>query len=548
MNGSTGYELSVIVPTHNRRELLRRCLDSLAAQTAAADSFEVIVAADGSNDATAEMVESLRVPFALRVLRLEQAGKSAAVNAAIEVALGSACLFLDDDVIASPQLVAEHLAAHREEPRTIGIGALAQQPPDARDWYARAYAVAWNARYEELAGKRVDWTDCYGGNISAPRQALVEIGGLSTDLEAVEDLDLGLRLVGAGCVPRYLPRASGVHDDQKLRGRMLSDNERFGTFCAQYAQQRPQTKAKLLGWFMRTTPREILLRRLLLALRLPPRLLAAAGGALPGQGRRQVWFGFVSRYTFWLGVRRGMDRARWRSTAGGVPVLMYHGFTDSDERDRYLMPKRSFARQMRLLALLRYRPIPIEELASSLRESRPLPRRAVVITIDDGYRDNLEIALPILRRRGFAAIVFLVSAKLGGMSDWSARGASAWRQLLSAEEVLRMQAEGMRFGAHTRTHQRLPETPPEEIDGEIGGSRTDLEALLGGPVDAFAYPYGGFDPPAAAAVERAGFSVACTVEPHLVGAGSDPMEIPRIEVHGSDSTLRFLRKLWLGGE
>ncbi len=539
-------ELSVLIASHNRRDLLRRCLDSLAAQAAVPGEFEVIVAADGATDGTVEMAESYTAPFQLRVLRLEKGGKSAAVNAAIEAAAGSACLFLDDDVIASPRLVAEHLAAHREDPRSVGIGALTQQPPDARDWFARAYAVSWDKRYRELEDRRPDWTDCYGGNLSAPRASLLEIGGVVTDLEAVEDLDLGFRLVAAGCVPRYLPRAHGVHDDQKLRGRMLADTERFGTFCAAYTERLPATRAKLLGWFLQTTPREILLRRALLALRASPRLLAAAGAAIPGKGRRQVWFGFVSRYTFWRGVRLGMTRARWRQTTGGTPVLMYHGFSDSGERDRYLMPARSFARQMRLLALLRYRVIALEQLAEALRQGVAPPRRAVVITIDDGYRDNLEIAQPILRRHGFPAIVFLVTAMLGAKSEWSKRGASAWRPLLSAEQVKAMRAEGMRFGGHTRTHSRLPETGSDQIDAEVGGCREDLERLLGEPIESFAYPYGGYDERAAAAVERAGFGVACTVEPQLAGPGSEPMEIPRIEVRGADSALTFLRKLWLG--
>jgi glycosyltransferase involved in cell wall biosynthesis len=539
-------ELSVLIASHNRCELLRRCLDSLAAQSVAQGEFEVIVAADGSTDGTIEMVEAYEAPFELRVLRLDKGGKATAVNAAIEAAEGSVCLFLDDDVIASPQLVAEHLAAHREDPRSVGIGALTQQPPDARDWFARAYAVSWDERYRELEGKQPGWTDCYGGNLSAPRRELLEIGGVATDLEAVEDLDLGFRLVAAGCRPRYLPRAHGVHDDQKLRGRMLADTERFGTFCAAYVERLPVTRAKLLGWFLRTTPREILLRRALLALRTSPRLLAAAGAAIPGRDRRQVWFGFVSRYTFWRGVRLGMDRKRWRQTTGGTPVLMYHGFSDSGERDRYLMPKRSFVRQMRLLALLRYRVIPLEELAEALRQNLPPPRRAVVITIDDGYRDNLEIAEPILRRHGFPAIVFLVTALLGGESEWSKRGAAAWRPLLSAEQVKAMRAEGVRFGGHTRTHARLPETVAERIDGEVGGCREDLEELLGEPISSFAYPYGARDERAAAAVERAGFEAACTVEPELAGPGSEPMEIPRIEVQGGDSTLTFLRKLWLG--
>ncbi len=539
--------LSVVIASHNRRELLRRCLDSLAVQAGPCGDFEVIVAVDGSTDATIEMLEEYEAPFPLRVLQLQQGGKSAAVNVSIDAAESDVCLFLDDDVIASPQLVSEHLAAHRNDPRTIGIGALTQQPPSAGDWFARAYAVDWDERYAKLEGRQADWIDCYGGNLSAPRATLREIGGVATELEAVEDLDLGFRLVEAGCVPRYLPRAHGVHDDQKLRERMLADTERFGTFCAAYVERRPSTRAKLLGWFLQTTPREIFLRRLLLALRTPPRLLAAAGAGIPGKGRRQLWFGFVSRYTFWRGVRLGMDRGRWRSTTGGVPVLMYHGFSEGDERDRYLMPKRSFARQMRLLAALRYRVIPFDELGSALRHGKPPPRRAVVITIDDGYRDNLEIAQPILRRRGFPAIVFLVSGMLGGKSEWSKRGASAWRPLLTAEQVKAMRAEGMRFGGHTRTHSRLPETADERIDAEVRGCREDLEGLLGEPVEAFAYPYGGHDERAAAAVERAGFAAACTVEPQLAGTGSDPMEIPRIEVRGSDSTLTFLRKLWIGG-
>src|SRR6266550_3444939 len=97
--------LSVIVASRNRRDLLRRCLDSLCRQTCDPASYEVIVADDGSTDGTAETVERLRTPFALRLLRLEQAGQAAAQNAAIEASEGEICLILDDDVIASPELV-----------------------------------------------------------------------------------------------------------------------------------------------------------------------------------------------------------------------------------------------------------------------------------------------------------------------------------------------------------------------------------------------------------------------------------------------------------
>jgi peptidoglycan/xylan/chitin deacetylase (PgdA/CDA1 family) len=213
------------------------------------------------------------------------------------------------------------------------------------------------------------------------------------------------------------------------------------------------------------------------------------------------------------------------------------------------MPSRSFARQMRLLALLRYRVVDFEEIGTALREGRPLPRRSVAITIDDGYADNLEVAHPVLRRHGFSATLFLVSSKLGGKADWSSReSATDGRPLLSRDEALRLREEGHRIGAHTRTHRSLPTLAEDEAEAEIGGSRTDLEESLGAPVPTFAYPYGEHDEAAVEATARASFLAACTTVPRHARAGDDPLRIPRIEVRGSDTTRRFLRKLWLGGE
>src|SRR6185503_18201935 len=128
-------QLSIVIASHNRRELLRRCLGSLCAQSADPATFEVIVADDGSGDGTAAMVAGFEAPFALRCLRLEKGGKSAATNAAISAARGHACLFLDDDIVAEPELVAGHLEAH-EGGAVLGIGAIVELPPRARDWYA----------------------------------------------------------------------------------------------------------------------------------------------------------------------------------------------------------------------------------------------------------------------------------------------------------------------------------------------------------------------------------------------------------------------------
>jgi glycosyltransferase involved in cell wall biosynthesis/peptidoglycan/xylan/chitin deacetylase (PgdA/CDA1 family) len=545
VSAAPGVELSVLIATHNRRERLRRCLDALASQTQDPATFEVLVADDGSGDGSAEMVESLEMPYALRVLRLGKGGKSAALNAAIAADPAPVCLFIDDDVVASPELVAGHLAAHRENPKALGIAPLTQPPASSRDWFPHAHASAWNKRYAELAGKRLDWTDCYGGNFSAPLGALREVGGFATDIEAIEDIELGYRLCAAGCVPRHLPAAGAMHEDEKPRARLIADVERYGAFCAEFAERRPDARPKLLGWFLDPTPRDVMLRRALLVLRVPPGLLASLGTLIPGAGRKQVWFGVVNRYVFWRGVRSAMSRKRWQQTTLGVPVLMYHAFSEGEEGDRYVISRRRFARQLRLLRALRYRVLGFEELARVLRKGEAPPPRSVVLTIDDGYADNLEIALPLLARHRAPATLFLVSQRLGGWNEWTTRGAVAKRPLLSIEEVERIRGKWVAIGAHTRTHPPLTEIEPERLEAEIGGSGEDLELQLGEPVQTFAYPYGKFDPEVVAAT--AGYTGACTVESRLARLGDNPLEIPRLEIRGSDTLPTFLRKLWFGG-
>jgi glycosyltransferase involved in cell wall biosynthesis len=548
LSAAPGIELSVVIASHNRREMLRHCLDSLAAQTADPATFEVIVADDGSADGTAELVEGLTMPFALRLLRLAKGGKSAALNAAIAAGPAPVCLFIDDDIVASPELVAGHLAAHREDPKTLGIGPLTQPPATARDWFPHAHAAAWNERYAELAGRQLDWSECYGGNFSAPREALLNVGGFATDIAAIEDIELGYRLCAAGCVPRYLPAAGGIHEDEKPRAKLIADIERYGAFCAEFAERRADARPKLLGWFLEPSPRDVILRRALLALRVPPSLLASLGTPIPGLGRKQLWFGFVNRYTFWRGVRAAMPRKRWQQTTRGVPVLMYHAFSEGEEGDRYVISRRAFDRQLRLLRALRYRVLDFAELTRMLGAGEPPPPRSVVLTIDDGYADNLTVALPLLTRHHTPATIFLVSQRLGGVNDWTPEGAVAKRPLLSAEQARQLAAAPeVSIGAHTRTHPAVTTLDGEQLATEIGDSRQDLEALLGEPVPTFAYPYGKFGPDSVAAASAAGYDAACTVESRLARLGDDPLQIPRLEIRGSDSLPTFLRKLWFGG-
>jgi glycosyltransferase involved in cell wall biosynthesis len=309
-------ELSVLIATRDRRDLLRRCLDSLGNQTQDPAGFEVIVADDGSGDGSAAMAEGLATPYRLRVLRLQGGGQARAQNAAIELAEGEACLFLDDDVTASPELIAEHVKAHRDDALTVGIGSLRQQPPEKPDWYARMFAETWNAHYGKFENEEPQWFDCYGANISAPRAKLEEVGGVATEFDVGFDLELGYRLEEVGCSFKYLPRANGTHDDQKRGRQMLLDARRQGVSHVRLAQRHPEMASWLLDWTGPAGPLELTVRRVLIGLRVPSSLLVRLGPLAPGTELQERTFSAIKRLAFWQGARGSLGRNEWRKIAG----------------------------------------------------------------------------------------------------------------------------------------------------------------------------------------------------------------------------------------
>ena len=500
----TAPRVSVVLHGDADPEALRRCLASLGGQEAEPGSYEVLPPGSGTG-----------------------------------AARGRVLLFLAADAVAGPRLVAEHGRAHEGGGRRLAIGRLTLTA--AGDWATEAFAGLWNERQDRLAAGGAGWADCDGANFSVPAEALREAGA-----GAAPGAELAYRLHEAGCVPLFLDAAQATREERRRGPELLRAERRRAAESLRLAAAAPRSRAGLLHWFHRPTPREVCLRRLLLALRVPPRALAAAGRLLPGAGPRQLWFGFLARLAFWSAVRRALPRREWLRTTRGPAVLMYHAFGEG-ERDRYVLDRRRFARQMRLLKLLRYRVLSFGELARALRAGESLPARAAVITIDDGYRDNLELAAPILRRHGFPATLFVVSGRVGGRNDWDSEGAVAGRPLLDRGQLLWLRELGVELGAHTRSHPSLPDLDARQVEEEGAGSLAELAELLGAAPACFAFPFGRFDERSRAAVAAAGYEGCCTVEAGFAYPGTDPLLVPRIEVEGGDGPLRFLVKLAFAG-
>ena len=545
-------EISVVIASFNRAARLQACLLGLAAQSLPAADFEVIVVVDGSTDNTRAMLAALVVPYTLNVLWQSNQGQCPALNRGAAAAQGRYLLFLDDDITPAPGLVAAHLSAQRAEPNLVGLGQIRLTLPAHADEFARAFGVMWTRRFERLnrGDRAVDWMDGYSGNLSVERALFHAAGGFATGLEAVFDVELAYRLHGVGAHFAYLPAACGDHDDYKDFYALVREAERQGRAAVAVWRRHPTTLGELLGGYAAPTLRQRALRGLLLTLNAGPRLLALLSRVVPKRGWATDWYAFVHQYFFWRGVRAAVaNRDTWARLTYQTPILMYHAFAAPGEpASRFVLSGRVFAAQLTLLRWLGYRVIALDEYVAARRAHTLTPDRAVILTIDDGYADNVAVALPVLRRLGATATVFIVSGRMGGVNDWDTAGVLAGRPLLNWAGVQALSAAGQTIGAHTPSHPHLSQLTPAEALAEMEGSRADLERALGAPVRLLTYPYGDRTAVTRALAAQAGFEAACSVRRRPNSPATPLYELHRLEVFGTDSLLRFSLGLWLGDE
>lgn len=207
-------KLSIIIPTHNRLEQLKKVLQGLEKQTWPFNEFEVLVVSDGSTDDTDTFLRSTSTCLHLRALFQSNQGAAAARNLGIAQAAGEIVLFLDDDVVPLPELIEEHLRFHSLYGDTAVVIGPMLAPPD----YEPSPWVRWEL--EKLAEQYHDMTtgkwsatarQFYTGNSSLARRHLLDCGGFDASFRRAEDVELAYRLAQCGLKFFFNPRAAGYH-------------------------------------------------------------------------------------------------------------------------------------------------------------------------------------------------------------------------------------------------------------------------------------------------------------------------------------------------
>jgi len=292
--------------------------------------------------------------------------------------------------------------------------------------------------------------------------------------------------------------------------------------------------------------------------------------------------------------------------ARGVPILAYHGVTEAAASPlsnvrRLHIPKELFEEHLKFLNS-RWCPVLLSTVSEAMERGRLPPRRSVVVTIDDGYRNVLTVAMPLLKCFGVPATMFVltgagrerrmwidqleamieatsvpllqwqertfpllsITAKAGAIraltplfGQLGARRETALeelrtllgtpserpnpdRDLLTPAEIRGLRDAGLEIGSHAEEHEPLTDRPLEAMRSALARSRQVLERDLGAGRYALAYPYGAWNAQLARVVEEAGFCCAVTTDPGLNRPGVDRFGLKRLLV-GADDNIPRLR-------
>jgi peptidoglycan/xylan/chitin deacetylase (PgdA/CDA1 family) len=473
-------------------------------------------------------------------------------------ATGELVLFIDDDCICDPGVLAAHHEAHANAANLVVIGAVVLHPDSPAGTLCDLMKELEDAEFQRLASggiRRTDLMLC--ANSSIARHAALRFS-FDPAYRRIHDVEAGVRLWAEGYRPKFAANAV-VHElYTKTASALLRDSKNLGKYEVILAASHPAFKPlAAIGRINQGNPLKRTLRKRLalhpaateFVLR-PIYELADSLRALPpfSSIAKRVLNARVATAHLSSAIQQA---GSWKSLeerfGKRVPVVMVHnvGSPRPGEYPGLTTPTAEFEAQIGFLAKMGYKAIRPSEWLQWRDAGHTLPERSVMLVFDDAYSEASHNAFPILERYGFSAACMVVTRQIGSTNRWDEEAGLPSFQLMSASEILEWSQKGIEFGGHTSNHPELPLVAEDRVEQEISECKDDLTALLGAAPASFAYPFGGVSP-AAQAAARTHFELAFTTCPGLLHLGTDPHLVPRIAFLPRETRLGMWCRLRLG--
>ncbi|MCP3683239.1 MAG: polysaccharide deacetylase family protein [bacterium] len=211
-----------------------------------------------------------------------------------------------------------------------------------------------------------------------------------------------------------------------------------------------------------------------------------------------------------------------------VPTLLYHTVLESG-CDITAVSKKQFDVHMQIVHEMGFQTYSIAKLWNMFSEGQDVPNNAISIQFDDGYEDTISVALPILARHSFSAIIFIITEYIGKINCWDHR-VDRFIRHMTKDEISNLIDRGFEIGAHTRTHHNLRKFSEAELDKELAECRNKLERTFNIQVPVFSYPYGEYNLMVKALV-RKHFDIAFSVSKGVQNWHHDTHTITRFQLN-----------------
>jgi peptidoglycan/xylan/chitin deacetylase (PgdA/CDA1 family) len=227
-----------------------------------------------------------------------------------------------------------------------------------------------------------------------------------------------------------------------------------------------------------------------------------------------------------------------------LPILMYHAVEVGPPSGYgYAVPAGQFERQLETIRRARFETISLGQLFDGLDGKAPLPRKPIVLTFDDAYRNVHELAWPLMRERAMTGTLFVVADHVGGGNEWDHMKGGPRLELMGAAAIREMAGSGWEIGSHGCRHLELAKATESEQRDEIFRSKSEIESLLGMTPEFYAYPFGSYAKPVKGMLREAGYRGAVSMFSKEASVTADRFCLRRIMPHRGDSALSFRIKL-----